>query len=119
MVDKKVLIISHDLILANHLILILTELGNHEFYIIQNLEDATELFQFGGLDMVFIKSKKNNVRSLDSVFSTIKNAKIILMGGTSPKIKMQTKTLKNCEMHRIKLPFSSHEVKQIVLASIY
>lgn len=109
--NSRVLIISQDLILANHLISILEKTGYNEYHIVKNIIEAQELIRFGGFELVFYKNFKLNKVLKDAMVLFSSKVKLVFIGGEQESL--QTILDAKEKIYYLNLPFTQIEVKRV------
>jgi len=113
MAPKNILFVSKDLILVNHLILILTNIGYYDYTIIQNIEEGRELLRFSKFDLIIFHNQDLKFLLGPKFYSFAKGAKLIVLGKMDDEMLGIIKLDKERKIHNLRIPFVSFEIKKI------
>lgn len=110
--ENKILIISQDLIIANHLVLILSQQSYSDFNIIGNADSHNELIKFGGYKTIFLF---NHSKVNPSTLKLLNESSSIIYYVLSKHItckSMDSFTKKN-NVKVLDMPFTNLELKKV------
>jgi hypothetical protein len=116
MIFNKILIISQDLIVANHLSLILSQENHNDFIIIQDVNSSNELIKYGGYHSIFLFDYYKMTSENLKIFSESK-AIIYFITDKYYQSADIDRFVQKKNVEIIKMPFTRLEVKK-ALASV-